>query len=120
MRSMTESTMAVTRAKTTETHKLARSVKLWSFAMMASGIIGVFCGVTGLMINVLFLFAIAENEGLMRLLSIWLLVLAFPMLWLTSHCLDRVDSLDRAIRLDRCGRTGLKTNHRDDAPLGRN
>jgi len=101
MRSITQTTMTVARVKSTEIDKLTTSMKLWTFAMMTSGILGVFCGVTGLLINLFFLLAIAENKGLMGLLSIWLLVLAFPMLWLTSHCLDKVDSIDKAARANR-------------------
>ncbi|MBV9215646.1 MAG: hypothetical protein JO053_05670 [Acidobacteria bacterium] len=86
---------------------LRSSLRRWTYALLASGAIGAFAGVTGLAMNALFVLGFAENRGPMGLLGVWLLVAAFPMLWLTSHCLDRVDSIDKAIRLERCRRTGL-------------
>ena len=98
--------------------KHTRALRLWSCAMMVSGVLGVFCGVTGLLINLMFLTGAAENKGEMGLLSVWLLVLAFPMLWLTSHCLDKADELDKRIRMQRCERSAAETIHRDD-PQGK-
>jgi len=43
----------------------------------------------------------------MGALAIWLLIAAFPMLWLTSHCLDKVDSIHTARRLESCRERGL-------------
>ena len=102
--------MADPATRTIAVVKPTRAMRLWSGGLMVSGVIGVFSGVTGLLLNLMFLLRIAENEGLMGILSIWLLVLAFPMLWLTSHCLDKVDTLDKQIRVARCERTSDQEN----------
>ena len=73
---------------------------------MVSALIGVFSGVTGLLINLFFLLPIAENKGLMGFL-LALLVAAFPLLGLTAHCLDRLCALDKARRLEYCRQNGL-------------
>ena len=94
-------------AKSVDTRKPSRSMKSWSFGLMTSAVLGVFSGVTGLTLNLFFLLGFAENKGLMATLAIWLLVAAFPMLWFTSHCLDKVDSIDMARRLEYCRQHGL-------------
>jgi hypothetical protein len=86
---------------------LGRSMKVWSFGLMGSAVLGVFSGVTGLTLNLSFLLGLAENKGLMGALAIWLLVAAFPMLWATSHCLDKVDAIDKATRLEFSRQHGL-------------
>ena len=108
--------MADPGARTIAVVKQTRTLRLWSGGLMVSGVIGVFSGVTGLLLNLMFLLGIAENKGLMGILSIWLLVLAFPMLWLTSHCLDKIDALDKQIRTARCD----LTDDRRGSPPGHN
>lgn len=97
-----------------KTDKLVRSMRLWSIALLVSGLTGVFAGVTGLAINILFVLRIAENNGLMGMVGIWLLVGAFPMLWLTSHCLDRIDTIDKDIRYERCLSQGFTPDACDE------
>jgi hypothetical protein len=73
-----------------------------STAFMISTALGALAGAGGLGVNALFLFGLAQDQGPIRSLSTSLLVLAFPLLFLGAHCLDKADIAERAIRLEYC------------------
>jgi len=94
-------------ASTQEDDPLSQSKRRWKAAFLSSATLGSIAGVSGIWINALFVFGIAENKGAIGLVGIWLLVIAFPLLFLSAHCLDKVDSVERQIRLEYCKRHGL-------------
>ena len=73
----------------------------WTVLLLVSGSLGVGSGVVGVVLNALFLFGVLKNEGALGLTAVLLLVAAFPLLFLTAHCLDRVDAINSLIRLER-------------------
>lgn len=87
---------------TTTDDPLIRLKRSWSAAFVTSATLGVLAGISGLCINALFLFNIAENKGALSLAGTWLLVVAFPLLFLSAHSLDRVDLVERMIRAEYC------------------
>ena len=93
---------------TTTNDPLTRLKRSWSAAFVTSATLGVLAGVSGLGINALFLFDIAENKGTLSLAGTWLLVVAFPLLFLSAHSLDRVDTVERMIRAEYCDKHGVK------------
>jgi hypothetical protein len=78
---------------------------------LISATLGALAGVIGLGINALFLFHLAQNKGPIGSMGISLLVIAFPLMFLGAHCLDKEDAVERAIRLDYCRKLGLDHNH---------
>lgn len=90
---------------------LSRRKRRWTVAFLISATLGAVAGVSGLGINTLFLLRLAQNNGPIGSISILLLVIAFPLLFLGAHCLDKVDAVERAIRLEYCRKRGLDHNH---------
>ncbi len=81
-----------------ETDILTRSLRRHTIGLLSFGSVGIFSGLMGLAINALFLFGFAEDKGPLASLGIWFLVAAFPLLFMTSHCLDKVDQARKAIK----------------------
>jgi hypothetical protein len=91
-----------------EDDRLVRCKRQWSAGFLVSASLGGMSGITGIVINALFLFEIAENKGAISLAATWLLVAAFPLLFVGAHCLDRIDTVERAIRAEYCREHGLE------------
>src|SRR6476659_10789372 len=86
---------------------LSQLKRWWLAAFLFSATLGSLAGVTGIGINALFLFQMAENKGAIGLVGVWLLLIAFPLLFLSAHCLDKIDSVKRQIRLEYCREHGF-------------
>jgi len=79
----------------------------WTTAFMISTALGTLAGGSGLGVNALFLVQLIQDQGPIRSLSTLLLVIAFPLLYLGAHCLDKADMAERAIRREYCRKHGL-------------
>ena len=97
---------------TQKSDPLARSKRVWSATLLFSVMLGTVAGISGLGINALILVDIAENKGAISMAATWLLVAAFPLLFLSAHCLDRIDIVERMIRAEHCRELEVKTGDR--------
>jgi len=111
MKKMTARAIADVRQQVLTTSKqdpLARLKSSWTAVFATSATLGALAGLSGLCINALFLFDIADNKGALSLAGTWLLIVAFPLLFLGAHCLDRIDKVEKSIRSEYCREHGLE------------
>lgn len=84
--------------------------KAWATGLVMSSVTGGASGVLGLVLNGAFLIGFLENRGVASFLAMGLLIAAFPLLFLSAHCMDRIDHIDRAIKLEKCLREGFNAH----------
>lgn len=91
---------------------LETSLGRWKVVLMLSSLFGSICGLMGTTLGVMSLLRLLTDHRLLDIAGTVLLVVAFPLLVLAAHSLDKVSEADKAIRIESCRRTGLMT---DDA-----
>ena len=81
---------------------LCRRKQRWTAALFISSVFGIILGGFGLVISGLNAFGfLTRGEGIGRVGSL-LIVVAFPLVMFSAHCLDKIDQADKAIRIERC------------------
>ena len=79
----------------------------WTAALIISASLGALSGVCGIVIGAASLLGLTHSmKGISSLTTI-LIVIAFPLLMLAAHCLDRLDDIEHEIRLEYCREHGL-------------
>ncbi|MBS1796118.1 MAG: hypothetical protein JSS81_19860 [Acidobacteria bacterium] len=81
--------------------------KNWTNALILSAGLGIATGVAGLIINALALFGLLAENHFLKALGIWLIVVTFPLGALSAHCLDRLESIKKALKIEYCRNNGL-------------
>lgn len=88
------------------TERLTRDRKFWKGGILFSGVLGILCGLIGLLASFEALVGMT-GSGLSRTGTL-LIAAAFPLLLLAAHCMDKVRAADMAMRLEYCRQNGLR------------
>jgi hypothetical protein len=99
--------VAVSTSVDPDMHRLEMSLRRWTAGLLISAVLGGLTGLTGLGIGALSILGVAHETSVVTLGTLSI-ALSFPLLILAAHCLDKVDACDKAIRLERCRKTGFK------------
>lgn len=106
--------------KTSDVSPLNAAVAMWTDVLLLSTGLGIAMVVCGLGIAAVSAFGLVPAHGGTTLVGTLLLLLAFPMLGLVAHCMDKLDDLNRKVREEFCRRFGLsdeecRKSHEGDA-----
>jgi hypothetical protein len=77
-----------------------RQKRMWTAGAMASAVLAIFSGVTGLIFSAASLFGMVARDGRMSAGGTVLVAVAFPLMLLTGHCMDEISRAKHAIRVE--------------------
>ena len=86
---------------------LEASLQRWKFMFVASSICGGVCGLLGMTLGLMSLLRLLTSYKILDGLGTALLVVAFPLIVLAAHSLDKAYEADKAITIENCRRTGM-------------
>lgn len=79
-----------------------RSLSKWTAVLFFSFVSATAAGILGLMFWALSLMHATLRFDRLQTVGTLLIVAAFPLMAVAAHCLDKIDSADKAARLNRC------------------
>jgi hypothetical protein len=82
----------------TPEERLAKCRRRWALGLAVSCLAAFLTGLLGLALAAISLLHIIPTGGPSAILGPVLLVVAFPLLILAAHCMDKIDEVNRAIR----------------------
>jgi len=107
MNAMAVSNIEVHVMRADHSSRLHRQQSMWMTALVTSGSLGAITGVSAILIGTGSFFGLSkEIKGISSLLTV-LIIIAFPMFVIAAHCLDRLDDVERSIRIEYCNATGV-------------
>lgn len=72
--------------------------RMWTAGAMASAVMAIFSGITGLVFSAASLFGMVAKDGRMSIVGTVMVAVAFPLMILTGHCMDEIARAKHAIR----------------------
>jgi hypothetical protein len=84
-----------------------RTQEIWTSVLLGSTMLSVLAGLGGLVFSTASWF-FAEHVKGSHTIGTLLLVALFPLLYLVAHSLDKIREAEKAIRVERCKKTGMK------------
>jgi hypothetical protein len=76
-----------------------RAKRRWQFRLFVIGLATTITASIGLLLSAASLLNMITKSGRLSLAGSVLLAISFPLLFLTAHCLDRIDEAKSAIRM---------------------
>lgn len=96
-------------AKVGTESRFQRKQTFWMGSLIVSASLGAVAGLCGIVIGAMsFLGLTGHIRGISTLTTV-LVVASFPLLFGAAHCLDRLDDIEREIRIEYCRERGLKS-----------
>ncbi len=89
---------------------LGTGLRRWKFILLFSSLTGSVCGLVGTTLGVMSLLKLLSDYRLLDDVGTALLVVAFPMLVLAAHSLDKAHEVETTIRMEGCRPTGMIEN----------
>jgi len=81
---------------------LRRRKSRWTTGLFVSSVSALLAGIIGLTFGALSLAHVIDISSPLQTIGTLLIAAAFPLLAVVAHCLDKIESLDRRIRVERC------------------
>ena len=95
------------KAKEMSRTTLELRLERWKRALIISIVLGGFFGIVGTMLGMLSLLGLLSSYRLLDQLGTAFLVVAFPLIVLAAHCLDKAHEVEKVIRAEYCRQTGI-------------
>lgn len=77
-----------------------RNRQRWTFAAVTSSIIGIFLGLTGLILSILTVFEPIEYSTVNSRIGGLMILSILPIFLFAAHCLDKIDDAERAEKIE--------------------
>lgn len=95
------------KAKEISRPALASKLELWKRMLIVSIVLGGFFGIVGTTLGMMSLLGLLGSYRMLDQLGTAFLVVAFPLVVLAAHCLDKGHEVEKAIRVEYFRRTGI-------------
>src|SRR5215216_7042214 len=107
MNAMAVSNIEVHVVQADHSSRIHRQQAMWMTALITSAFLGALTSVSAILIGSASFFGLSrEIKGISSLVTV-LIIIAFPMFVIAAHCLDRLDDVERSIRIEYCNATGV-------------
>jgi len=80
----------------------------WMALVFISGILGVGCGLFGLLLSVTPYVGLSDYIAGIGHLGNWLIAFFIPLMILAAHALDKVGQIQKTIRINYCKKHGMR------------
>ena len=84
------------------------ALQAWNLGLIVSGIGGFVTGVCGIAIGFAAALGLTIEGPTLYITTTILIGASFVLFGIAAHCIDKANSVERAIRLERCRKHGLK------------
>ena len=107
MRALTLPNTLYTEKKTMSRTALEASLENWKLTLVVGSVFGGICGLVGMILGLMSLLGFLNNYPLLNGAGTLLLVIAFPLIILAAHSLDKAYEIDKEITIQYCRQTGM-------------